>query len=582
MHNIIKKALLSLIVALCLVPQIAITGDAAKVYAQEDSTQIEYSEAEAEYTAKDYLSSEINVMVTDLITKYPLEGVELELLVDNVSKGRLITGQDGYVHFVFKQEFSSKKTKAASYISNSDDIDPFILKDFTDNGMPVSYDDAYSYAYMEAKAAAEESVANKINSTQHNYRVVIKKAREGYEAPSVLSYAAKTESGSKSLDFSMTSRAKTGSIHIEKNGNSLAGYKDKDGEHKVILYEAPIVQPYALNLSNEYETWANYLGQDNEALIKGEDSVIKEFIYEDMPLMDVGFCIFAGEDIFSPDGSGTLLYECGELVKYGYTDEYGKLSYYNLPLGKYLVREVENRPGYIIDSREYRLEITSDEQVQYCRLSNKLYSCDIGLINQDIETGEKLSGAVFGLYANTNILAGNGELLIPKGQLISIITIGDNGASIIGNGLPNGSFSDNQDQPMYYIREIKAADGYYNNAEFFYIEMSTDEEDEEYEDRVIIVKDKKISLQKQELIDKDYLPALPVGYDATISTNTDYQLEGVSKEATASDEIQYLSNESVINHVDTGDNTLMASYIWTILMSISFLTILVIMRLDSR
>lgn len=587
MRTKIKKFISSLLWALFLVPQIGLLGNMKNVLAATNEVEIRTANAYAEYNSSADLISNINVFVKDSSTQHSLEGVEVELLVDNVSKGILTTEEDGWAHFTYRQVFSSKKSATCKYLLNSSELDDSTIAEMAADNIFSSYEDAYDAAYLEAKTSAEAYLENKVNSAQHSYMVRIKKARAGYLQPNVFSYTGRTEIGPQNLELTMTSTPMKGAIHIKKTGEGLAGYEDNEGKHTVTLYTPTIWQPYLLSHLDETDLMQAFNANNQlEDEAEGEGAVSR-FIYEDMPLKDVGFNVYAGEDIISPDGSGAIVFHKGELVGTGYTDEEGELSFYNLTLGKYLIKESETRSGYVLDTKEYTAELTAQSKVAFCEINNKLKEINVAVKNEDYDTGEGLNGAVFGLYANTNIYASNGEQLIAKDRLITTAVTGQSGGGIFDIRLPNESLSDNPELATYYVKEIKAAEGYIDNKDVFFVDKVLSESNQ-YINYYVVVKDKR---KKEPLSDsKDLLPALPIVHDLATSSNTSYQIKGQEIKEVVKESKEVITNpvslsnneQDIFTAVNTGDNTVVAWYIWTILMSVSFLTILVLIRQDRQ
>ena len=89
---------------------------------------------------------------------------------------------------------------------------------------------------------------------------------------------------------------------------------------------------------------------------------------------------------------------------------------------------------------------------------------------------------------------------------------------------------------------------------------------------------------------KDLLPALPIVHDLATSSNTSYQIKGQEIKEVVKESKEVITNpvslsnneQDIFTAVNTGDNTVVAWYIWTILMSVSFLTILVLIRQDRQ
>lgn len=76
------------------------------------------------------------------------------------------------------------------------------------------------------------------------------------------------------------------------------------------------------------------------------------------------------------------------------TDKYG-ICEFSLPPGSYYYQELKAAPGYLLDSKPYYFEITTDGQVLYQTMKNTKEELTLHLLKLDAETGESLTGAVF-------------------------------------------------------------------------------------------------------------------------------------------------------------------------------------------
>ena len=77
----------------------------------------------------------------------------------------------------------------------------------------------------------------------------------------------------------------------------------------------------------------------------------------DATLEGATYGIYAKENIMHPDGSGRLLYAKDSPVDAKATDENGELTYSELYLGDYYVRELTPSNGYLIDENTYEVNI---------------------------------------------------------------------------------------------------------------------------------------------------------------------------------------------------------------------------------
>lgn len=126
----------------------------------------------------------------------------------------------------------------------------------------------------------------------------------------------------------------------------------------------------------------------------------------------------------------------GEIIGTYTTDRNGVIQLPQLDSGWYTVTELKTVSGYQLDTTPQQVEV-KDGQTATLALTNRKTS-NILLHKVDADTGDGIYGAVFLLYdSNHN----------PIGQY----TTDQNGYIYMDEGLADG---------RYYIREIKAADGY--------------------------------------------------------------------------------------------------------------------------
>ena len=77
----------------------------------------------------------------------------------------------------------------------------------------------------------------------------------------------------------------------------------------------------------------------------------------DAVLSGAVYGLYAREDILSPDQSGRILFKAGDMVSSAQTDENGRISWDELALGKYYVKEITASEGYLLDDTEYAADI---------------------------------------------------------------------------------------------------------------------------------------------------------------------------------------------------------------------------------
>ena len=186
----------------------------------------------------------------------------------------------------------------------------------------------------------------------------------------------------------------------------------------------------------------------------GESFVIENgnFYYEDnLKLENIEFSLYANEDIITLDG--VVHYRKGDLVQTVKTDKDGRAIFTNLILGKYIVKETKTIDGYILDTKEYKIELTEKDNKteivsELLKLNNELEKGILEFTKVDLSTGEPLPNTLIEIYTEND-------------ELIFSSRTNENGKIIIKN-LKYGK---------YYIIEKGAPEGYILNKEKMYFEI---------------------------------------------------------------------------------------------------------------
>ena len=202
------------------------------------------------------------------------------------------------------------------------------------------------------------------------------------------------------------------------------------------------------------------------------------------------FEIYAAEDITTLDG--TVRYDQGSLVDTITTDDDGVAKSKELYLGKYTVIEKTAPNGYVHNAAKYYAELT------YAGQNVSVTSTDLSVYNErqkvsaslkkvmaedktfNIGNNGEITSVRFGIYANEDIKASNGEI-IPKDALITFANCDKNGSIVFDCDLPVGF--------KWYVKEI-ATDAHYILSDTKY------EFDTEYQGQDIKVIDIKINNDK--------------------------------------------------------------------------------------
>lgn len=175
-------------------------------------------------------------------------------------------------------------------------------------------------------------------------------------------------------------------------------------------------------------------------------------------LEGIVYNIYADEDILSSDGN-YLYYEKGAFVGTMTTNSEGYAVSESLPLGKYMVKEVQTLENYVLDSTEYHIELTEiDNETEivfnYNEMTNLLKKGTLEFKKTDLVDGSPIPNTVIEVFTEQNEKIFEG--------------ITDENGKIIIENLSAGQ--------KYYIIEREAATGYLITDEIIYFEITEDGE----------------------------------------------------------------------------------------------------------
>ena len=125
----------------------------------------------------------------------------------------------------------------------------------------------------------------------------------------------------------------------------------------------------------------------------------------------------------------------------------GSFSFEKVPYGKWIVREIEQPKGFVLDEKAYEVNISKAEQVVEIEIVNEYVHGNIRLTKVDAEYPDnKLTGATFEVYKDTNE---NGKI--------------DDGDELIGNLEETETGIYEMKELLYgkyIVRETKAPEGF--------------------------------------------------------------------------------------------------------------------------
>ena len=196
---------------------------------------------------------------------------------------------------------------------------------------------------------------------------------------------------------------------------------------------------------------------------KGEilEDFDKDFSYQEINLSGAVFDLYAAEDIYTADaqndeqGNRILEYAEGTKVATLTTDQEGKASVSDLPLGTYELVEITAPEGFVKNPEPQKVTFKYEDQntpviEQEVLLKNERQKAKISVVKRDAETKKEIKGAVFGLYAKEDIQVGN-QILVKADTLIGKAETGEDGKATFSFDLPFGK---------YYVKELEAPAGY--------------------------------------------------------------------------------------------------------------------------
>ena len=298
--------------------------------------------------------------------------------------------------------------------------------------------------------------------------------------------------------------------YVQVNINSKeANYK------REVDAEGNVHMTVEVNYFNEETKGKLYISKMGEQLA-GYDESEGKFVYEKKPLKGAVFEIYAAEDIVTQDNQGTVRYKKGEFVQSIETDN--DIVSVDLPLGKYEVREVDTKYGYVLEEQKrWYVEFTwEDKEKEYVldsseetdekgvlRIENQRAKPRIELEKKD-DTGKKgISGVVFGLFTKDDIYNSEGEKIVEKDTKLTEVTTDEKGQATVNLDVPLMSKDyeknlEGMNSGDYYVKELEVSKSYYLDGESMPVHL-------EYKDKdtaVVLRKIEKNNTQTEVMVHK--------------------------------------------------------------------------------
>lgn len=352
----------------------------------------------------------------------------------------------------------------------------------------TAYDVVLTYAGQDVKVT---STSLSLFNQRQTVNISLAKALEQNEVYSVgmNGEIEKVKFGIYSTDV-VTAQDET---QIPADGLITSAYCDSEGK-LVFDCDLPIgfdwyVQEIETDehyiLSDEkYDFSTAYQGQEVPTINIEIDAIINELKtgeVQGIKLDDNGAALAGAViGIFKYD---TEKFTADTAVKTTISADDGTFSFLDIPMGKYIVKEITAPTNYLIDPNNYVIDLTDNKQIVTLEIVDVLKRGDIQGTKVD-DKGNALAGAVIGLFnADTTEFTEETALMT--------VTSDENGSFSFKN-IPVGK---------YIVKELKAPKGYIINNENF--EANLTDDGQVIEIKIVNIKEKKSPYTGFDMTDSD-------------------------------------------------------------------------------
>lgn len=142
------------------------------------------------------------------------------------------------------------------------------------------------------------------------------------------------------------------------------------------------------------------------------------------------------------------------------SDDAGVFRFENLPALKFIIKELSCPEQYILSDQIFEVEIFEDEQIINIEAVNAFITGNVTTTKTDKDTAEKLSGAVFEVYVDTD----GDKVFGEKDVLYGTLTETEVGIYLL-DGLRYGG---------YFLHEKESPVNYNGNSEYHYFAITED------------------------------------------------------------------------------------------------------------
>ena len=240
---------------------------------------------------------------------------------------------------------------------------------------------------------------------------------------------------------------------------------------KYVVEETKATTGYLLD-STKHNITLSYKGQTEKIVLESFEKIdttptgeIKVYKTNNMnnKLKGAEISLYAREDIKNVAGTKTW-YKKGDLVAKAVTNEQGMVTFSNLHLGHYYVKETNAPEGYLLNTTEFDANLKYKDQttkVIYLDITNVINeepTGTISIIKKDSKTGSVpqgdaiFTGAVYKVYAKEDIYnKARTKKFYSSGDLVATRTMNEKGTTEDITDLPLGK---------YVVKEETASLGY--------------------------------------------------------------------------------------------------------------------------
>ncbi|CUP51212.1 collagen adhesin [Clostridium baratii] len=371
-----------------------------------------------EITASDnIILGSVNLIKEDSETSQKLGGAEFDLYKVNDDS------TNGLVNLI-KSLFKSNDEKIGTYTTDANGV--ISVKDLRPG----------NYYFVEIKAPD----GYELDNSKHEFEIVLGKAENAIQL--VAKNNIKKGEAILLKEDSKTGEKLQGAIYglydssdklieqvtTDENGQAIVSSKLRPGNY----YFKEITAPKGYNISDKKISVEIKTGgvADQERVIAKDSVILGSAKLIKIDSKTGGKLKGAVYGIYDADNN---------LIDKVTTGDNGEVTATDLRPGKYYFREITAPFGYEVNQAKYPFEITLGEtsKVPEVTANDDIILGSAKLIKTDSKTGEKLQGAVYGVYNSDN-------------ELVEKVTTGDNGETVATNLRPGN----------YYFKEIQAPLGY--------------------------------------------------------------------------------------------------------------------------